>query len=88
MKPLLWLAQIFVNAFGITQPTPENANRVAIFIGLLLAGVLLVPCSRGVRPARVLSPLRGRGISAARGLLSCVPPDRCENTRLRPRAGV
>ena len=41
MKPLLWIAQIFINTFGITQPTPENANRMAIFIGLLLAGVLL-----------------------------------------------
>ena len=41
MKPLLWLASIFINTFGITQPTPENANRMAIFIGLLLAAVLV-----------------------------------------------
>lgn len=41
MKPLLWLANIFINTFGITQPTPEQANRMAIFIGLLLAAVLV-----------------------------------------------
>ncbi len=37
MKPLLWLSNIFINTFGITQPTPENARRMAIFIGTLLA---------------------------------------------------
>lgn len=41
MKPLLWLSSIFINTFGITQPTPENQNRMAIFIGVLLAGVIL-----------------------------------------------
>ena len=40
MKPLLWLANVFINTFGITQPTPEKANRMAVFIGLLLLGVL------------------------------------------------
>ncbi len=40
MKPLLWLSNIFINTFGITQPTPENARRMAIFIGLLLLDVL------------------------------------------------
>ncbi len=41
MKPLLWLSNIFINTFGITQPTPENAHRIAIFIGALLAAVLV-----------------------------------------------
>ncbi len=41
MKPLVWLARVFINTFGITQPTPENQNRMAIFIGVLLAAVLL-----------------------------------------------
>lgn len=40
MKPLLWLANVFINTFGITQPTPDQANRMAIFIGVLLAAVL------------------------------------------------
>ena len=39
MKPLRWLAAIFINTFGITRPTPETENRMAIFIGLLLAGL-------------------------------------------------
>ena len=42
MKPLLWLSSIFINTFGITQPTPENARRMAIFIGVLLLGVVVV----------------------------------------------
>ena len=41
MKPLLWLANIFVNTFGITQPSPENARRMAVYIGLLLLGVVV-----------------------------------------------
>ncbi len=41
MKPLLWLSNIFINTFGITEPTPENARRMAIFIGLLLLGVIV-----------------------------------------------
>ncbi len=40
MKPLLWLSNIFINTFGITQPTPENEKRMAIFIGLLLLAVV------------------------------------------------
>lgn len=41
MKLLLGLANIFINTFGITQPTPDQANRMAVFIGVLLAAVLL-----------------------------------------------
>ncbi len=48
MKPLVWLARVFINTFGITQPTPENQNRMAIFIGVLLAAVLLAAVLLGV----------------------------------------
>lgn len=41
MKPLLWLATIFINTFGITQPSPESERRMAIYIGILLAVVLI-----------------------------------------------
>ncbi len=41
MKPLLWLSNIFINTFGITQPTPEKARSMAIFIGVLLALLLV-----------------------------------------------
>lgn len=41
MKLLLLLSNAFINTFGITQPTPENARRMAIFIGVLLFAVIL-----------------------------------------------
>ncbi len=41
MPFLRWIATIFINVFGITQPTPENRDRMARFIGLLLFAVLL-----------------------------------------------
>lgn len=43
MKFLLIIANAFINTMGITQPTPEAANRAAKFIvGMLLAVVALV----------------------------------------------
>ena len=42
MKFLLFLSSAFINTFGITQPTPENARRMAIFIGVLLFGMIVV----------------------------------------------
>ena len=41
MKFLLFLSNAFINTFGITQPSPENARRMAIFIGALLVGMVL-----------------------------------------------
>ncbi len=35
------IANIFINTFGITQPTPENRDRMARFIGFLLLAVFL-----------------------------------------------
>lgn len=44
MKPLLFLANAFINTFGITQPTEAAAKRasqfIAVLIGLVLALVL------------------------------------------------
>ncbi len=42
MKPLLFLANAFINTFGITQPTQEAANRAARFIALLIGLVLFI----------------------------------------------
>ena len=42
MKLLLFLANAFINTFGITQPTPAQRNRMAIFIGVLLVGVMIL----------------------------------------------
>jgi hypothetical protein len=40
MNPLLYLANAFINTFGITQPTPKTANRAAWFIAVMLFGVI------------------------------------------------
>ncbi len=42
MKLLLFLANAFINTFGITQPSPEQRNRMAVFIGVLLLGVVIL----------------------------------------------
>lgn len=42
MKPLLFLANAFINTFGITQPTPEAAERSAKFIAALMGLVILL----------------------------------------------
>lgn len=42
MKPLQSLATAFINTFGITQPSPKNAERASRFIAILLALVLLL----------------------------------------------
>ena len=42
MPLLLFLARVFVNTFGITQPSPQLERRAAWFIGILLAVVVLL----------------------------------------------
>ncbi|WP_157467328.1 hypothetical protein [Edaphobacter aggregans] len=42
MKPLLFLANAFINTFGITQPSEEAANRAARFIAFLLSAVVVI----------------------------------------------
>lgn len=41
MKPLLFLANVFINTFGITQPTPQAADRAARIIGLMMLAVIV-----------------------------------------------
>lgn len=41
MRPLQFLADAFINTFGITQPTPEARSRAERFIGALLAAVVI-----------------------------------------------
>jgi hypothetical protein len=48
MKPLLFLANAFINTFGITQPTPEAADRAAKFIAMLIGLAILAMISVGV----------------------------------------
>jgi ABC-type amino acid transport system permease subunit len=40
MKFLHLIANAFINTMGITQPSPQAANRAAIFIVIMLAAVL------------------------------------------------
>ena len=40
MKLLLLIANAFINTMGITQPTPEAANRAAKFIVIMLLAVV------------------------------------------------
>jgi ABC-type amino acid transport system permease subunit len=40
MKFLLLISNAFINTMGITQPSPESANRAAWFIVAMLATVL------------------------------------------------
>jgi hypothetical protein len=45
MKFLLFIANAFINTMGITQPTPEAANRAAKFIVVMLLAVVAVVAS-------------------------------------------
>jgi hypothetical protein len=40
MKFLLLISNAFINTMGITQPSPEAANRAAWFIVVMLTAVL------------------------------------------------
>jgi hypothetical protein len=42
MKPLLLLANAFINTFGITQPSEAAAKRASQFIAVLIGLVLLI----------------------------------------------
>ena len=42
MSFLVFLVFLFVNTFGITQPTPQGARRAARYLGVVLVVVLLV----------------------------------------------
>jgi uncharacterized membrane protein len=45
MKFILLIANAFINTMGITQPSPEAANRAAKFIVVMLLAVLAVVAS-------------------------------------------
>jgi hypothetical protein len=40
MKFILLIANAFINTMGITQPSPQAANRAAWFIVIMLAAVI------------------------------------------------
>jgi uncharacterized membrane protein len=55
MKPLLFLANAFINTFGITQPSEEAADRAARFIAALIGLVILAVAAVGITAIYLLS---------------------------------
>jgi len=55
MRFLEALASIFINVFGITQPTPEMRRKAAWFILVLLTVALLVVIAVGLVLYQTLS---------------------------------
>jgi uncharacterized membrane protein len=55
MKPLLFLANAFINTFGITQPSEEAANRAARFIAALIGLVILTVAAVGITALYLVS---------------------------------
>jgi len=47
LKALLFLANSFINTFGITQPSPEAAERAAKFIAAMIGFAILAMFSVG-----------------------------------------
>jgi hypothetical protein len=47
MKLLEGLASLFINTFGITQPTDETRRKTAWFILVLLIGTLILVAAVG-----------------------------------------
>jgi multisubunit Na+/H+ antiporter MnhC subunit len=45
MRLLEFLAQVFINTFGITQPAPEQRNLVSLVLGGLILTVLVIALS-------------------------------------------
>jgi hypothetical protein len=45
MRLLDFLAQVFINTFGITQPDPEQRRLVSLVLGGLILGILLATVS-------------------------------------------
>ena len=41
MKFIQFIANAFINTMGITQPSPQAANRAAWFIVILLSAVIV-----------------------------------------------
>ena len=42
MKVLVFLVYVFVNTFGITQPTPQGARKAARYLGVVLVVAALL----------------------------------------------
>ena len=56
MSLLVFLVYVFVNTFGITQPTPEGARKAARYLGVVLVVVLLVAIGAALEVRSALRP--------------------------------
>ena len=54
MKPLLFLANVFINTFGITQPSPQAAEKVARRLAIMMLGVIVTVVLVGIFVFHVL----------------------------------
>ncbi len=56
MAFLVFLVHVFVNTFGITQPTPEGARRAARYLGVFLCVLVLVAVGAAIEIHSALRP--------------------------------
>ena len=55
MKFIQFIANAFINTMGITQPSPQAANRAAWFIVILLSVVLVTVATIAIVAIHVAS---------------------------------
>ena len=55
MKFIQFIANAFINTMGITQPSPQAANRAAWFIVILLSVVLVAVATIAIVAIHVAS---------------------------------
>jgi hypothetical protein len=55
MKFIQFIANAFINTMGITQPSPQAANRAAWFIVILLSAVLVAVATIAIIAIHVVS---------------------------------
>ncbi len=56
MKFFVFLVYVFVNTFGITQPTPEGARRAARYLSMVSIVILLLSIGAAVEIRLALRP--------------------------------
>jgi ABC-type amino acid transport system permease subunit len=55
MKFIQFIANAFINTMGITQPSPQTANRAAWFIVIMLAAVLMAVATVAIIAVHIAS---------------------------------
>jgi flagellar basal body-associated protein FliL len=55
MKFIQFIANAFINTMGITEPSPQTANRAAWFIVIMLATVLMAVATVAIVAVHIAS---------------------------------